>query len=135
MVTIEETNVAVVREYLAALANGAVGDALGRFFSSDARQIELPNRLNPKGGESDLAGLLKRAEQGRTLLREQHFDIRSAVAQGKQVAVEAVWTATLATPLATLQAGAALKAYFAMFFEIENGRIAVQRNYDCFENW
>lgn len=135
MVTIEERNVAVVREYLAALANGAVGDALGRFFSRDARQIELPNRLNPRGGESDLEALLKRAEQGKTILREQHFDIRSVVAQGRHVAVEAVWTATLATPLATLQAGAAMKAYFAMFFEIDGGRIAVQRNYDCFESW
>ena len=135
MATIEEKNVAVVRDYLAALGSGAVGDALGRFFSHNARQIELPNRLNPKGGESDLATLLKRAEHGKTLLRDQHFDIRSAVAQGSHVAVEAVWTATLATPLATLPAGAAMKAYFAMFFEIEDGKIVVQRNYDCFESW
>jgi hypothetical protein len=41
----------------------------------------------------------------------------------------------LLVPLATLQAGATMNAHFAMFFEFENGRIRVQRNYDCFEPW
>ena len=32
-------------------------------------------------------------------------------------------------------AGAEMKAYFAIFFEFKHGRIALQRNYDCFEPW
>ena len=133
--TLEEKNVAAVRAYLLALAAGAIGDQLASHFAEGVRQIELPNRLNPRGGESDLATLLKRAEHGQKTLRSQTFDVRSVVAQGQHVAVEAVWTAVLAVPLATLEAGASMKAYFAMFFELENGRIKVQRNYDCFESW
>jgi hypothetical protein len=38
-------------------------------------------------------------------------------------------------PLGTLAAGAAMTAHFAMFFELSEGRIALQRNYDCFEPW
>ena len=128
-------NIATVREYLRALEQGATGEALARFFTPEAKQIELPNRLNPEGGESDLATLLRGAEQGQQLLRDQRFEIRSEVAQGRCVAVEAVWTDVLATPISTLAAGARMKAYFAMFFELDDGRIAVQRNYDCFESW
>jgi ketosteroid isomerase-like protein len=131
----ESANVATVRSYLAALEHGAVGHALARFFTDDAEQVELPNRLNPAGGRSDLKTLLSRAEQGQRLLRAQRYEIRSEVAQGSRVAVEAVWTGTLAVALGSLSPGAVLRAHFAMFFDIQNGRIRAQRNYDCFEPW
>jgi ketosteroid isomerase-like protein len=128
-------SVALVHEYLSALEAGAVGDDLARFFTPDAIQIELPNRLNPKGGESDLPTILRRAAQGAKLLRAQRFEVRSSVAEDAQVAVEALWTGTLAVPLGELAAGASMRAHFAMFFELEDGRIRRQRNYDCFEPW
>src|SRR5690606_24669715 len=104
-------------------ADGAVGDALRPFFTEDALQIELPNRLNPAGGQSDLETLLRRSEQGRNLLRSQTYDVRSIVARDEQVAVEALWTGTLAVPLGTLPAGSTMKAHFAMFFELAANRI------------
>jgi ketosteroid isomerase-like protein len=127
--------VSLVRAYLTALESGAVGDDLAQFFTPDAVQIEWPNQLNPKGGASDLPTILRRAEQGQKLLREQRFEVHTAVAQDAQVAVEALWTGTLATSLGGLAAGATMRAHFAMFFELENGRIKRQRNYDCFEPW
>jgi len=131
----ESANVATVRSYLAALEKGAVGEALARFFTDDAQQVEFPNRLNANGGRSDLQTLLSRAEQGQRLLRAQHYEIRSEVAQGSTVAVEAVWTGTLAAPLGSLSPGADLRAHFAMFFDVQDGRIRAQRNYDCFDPW
>jgi hypothetical protein len=47
-----DDNAACVCNYLAALEAGVVGDELARFFVPDALQIELPNRLNPKGQRS-----------------------------------------------------------------------------------
>jgi ketosteroid isomerase-like protein len=41
----------------------------------------------------------------------------------------------LAIPIGTLAPGDRMKAHFAMFFEFRDGRIALQRNYDCFEAW
>jgi len=111
------------------------GGLLSSIFTEDMRQIELPNRLNPSGQESDLAGMLLRSEQGRKVLRSQHYEIVSEVAQGSRLAVEAVWTGILAVPFGTLTSGSEMKAHFAMFFEFRDGRIASQRNYDCFEAW
>jgi ketosteroid isomerase-like protein len=131
----EIVNIETIKAYLTALADGSVGERLAGFFTDDALQIELPNRLNPNGGQSDLDTMLRRAEQGQHLLRAQAYDVRSIVAHGDRVAVEAVWTGTLAAPLGALCAGSTMKAHFAMFFELASGRIRRQRNYDCFEPW
>jgi ketosteroid isomerase-like protein len=131
----EQANVETVRTYLAAVESGEAGAVLRKIFTEDIRQIELPNRLNPSGQQSDLAGMLLRSEQGRKVLRSQHYEILSELAQGSRVAVEAVWTGILAVPLGTLAPGSQMKAHFAMFFEFREGRIASQRNYDCFEAW
>jgi ketosteroid isomerase-like protein len=132
---VENDNLRIVREYLEAVEHTAMGEALARFYTEDAIQVELPNRLNPNGGRSDLATLLKRAEQVPNLLRRQTFEVHSALAEGSIVAVEATWNGVLAVPFGTLAAGATMKAHFAIFFELRAGRICAQRNYDCFEPW
>ena len=135
MTNTEAENIAIVRRYLAALEEGQTGEMLARFFNLDVVQTELPNRLNPNGARSNLSELLNRAEQGRKVLREQHFQILSEIAQGDRVAVEADWRGVLAVPLGSLQPGATIEASFAMFFELHSGRIGSQRNYDCFMAW
>lgn len=131
----EQENLQLVRDYLKALESAATGEGLARFFSPDAVQIELPNRLNPNGGRSDLATLLRRAELVPSLLRSQNYKVVSELAVGRRVAVEATWRAVLATAFGSVAAGTEMNAHFAMFFEIEGGRIKLQRNYDCFEPW
>jgi ketosteroid isomerase-like protein len=51
------------------------------------------------------------------------------------MAIEVQWTGTLAVALGTLPAGGEMRARFAMFLELRDGKIARQRNYDCFEPW
>lgn len=131
----DKPNVHVVREYLKALQDGETGESLGRFFCENAIQIELPNKLNPTGGTSDLKTLKTRSEAGKNLLKQQTYVIKNEVVDGDRVAVEAEWTGVLAVPLGTLAAGDEMKAHFAMFFTFENGRILRQSNYDCFEPW
>ena len=125
----------LIREYLAALEAGATGAALSRFFTADVVQKELPNRLLPKGAERSLPDLLEAAERGRKAVSEQKFEILSAVVSGDRAAVEILWTGTIAVPLATLPAGSRMRAHLAAFFELRDGKIAAQRNYDCFEPW
>jgi ketosteroid isomerase-like protein len=133
--TTEAANIQLVRDYLGAVESNATGDALARFYTEDALQIELPNRLNPSGGHSDLANLLKRAAEVPAILESQEYEIHSVIAQGDRVAVEATWTAVLAVPIASLPAGGTMMAHFAIFFELRDGKIHRQRNYDCFEPW
>ena len=131
----KNNNILVVREYLKALEDGEAGESLGRFFSENAIQIELPNKLNPAGGKSDLETLKKRSEEGKKLLKKQTYTIKTEIIAGDNIAVEAEWTGILAMPIGELAAGYEMKAHFAIFFTFEDGRIVLQRNYDCFEPW
>jgi ketosteroid isomerase-like protein len=135
MTNAEDKNIDLIRTYLNALQNGEAGDALRRFFTDDVRQVEMPNRLNSRGQESNLEHILQRSQQGLMVLERQQYEIVSEIGQGDRVAVEARWTGVLAIALGTLAAGTEMKASFAIFFHFRDGRIALQRNYDCFDPW
>lgn len=135
MTETETANLETVRSYLAAIEAGHVGTDLAQFFTPDVLQTELPNRLNPRGGQSDLNTLLVRSEQGQKLIQSQQYEIVSELAQGSRVIVEAIWTGIFSIPFDTLPVGSSMKAHFAMFFELRDGHICSQRNYDCFEPW
>jgi ketosteroid isomerase-like protein len=129
----ERRNLATVRKYLAALQRGEAGDQLRQFFTEDVRQVELPNQLNSRGQESDLEHILQRSLQGLRLLQHQEYEVVSAIAQEDRVAIEARWVGTLAVAFGKMEPGTQMRASFAMFFLFRDGKIAIQRNYDCFE--
>jgi ketosteroid isomerase-like protein len=128
-------NLDTARQYLAALQRGVTGDAPAQFFAPDVVQEELPNRVSPDGKRRKLTGILEGAERGQKILTSQRFEIRSAVATGDRVILEVLWVGTLAIPLGTISAGGEMRAHCAMFLEFRDGKIAAQRNYDCFEPW
>jgi ketosteroid isomerase-like protein len=126
-------NLALAREYVAALERGDVGEGLRRFFTRDFRQIEYPNRLNPKGQLSDLASALERSERGKGIMKSQRYEILNVVAADDSVAVEVRWTGVLAKEIPGLPGE--MRAHFAFFLDFREGKIVRQRNYDCFEQW
>jgi ketosteroid isomerase-like protein len=126
-------NVELVQRYLEAIEAGATGERLETFFTPDVEQVEFPNRLVPTGARRDLASILEAAERGRAVVRSQHFEVHAIVESGATAAAEATWTAVLAVPVGSIPAGGEMRARFAMFFELRDGRIARQRNYDCFD--
>lgn len=131
--TREEANVERVRAYLRAIEEEAPEETLRAFFTEDVEQIEFPNRLVPSGATRDLAALLAGNVKGRAVVEQQRYEIASVVARGDVVAVELVWTATLRVPIGALAAGDTMRARFAVFVELVDGRIRRQRNYDCFD--
>ncbi|MEZ4410147.1 MAG: nuclear transport factor 2 family protein [Polyangiales bacterium] len=128
-----EDPIAFARRYLAALEAGATGDALAAFFTPDVVQEEFPNRLVPTGARRDLAALLDGAVRGQRVMTAQRYELVHAVASGDRVALEVQWTGTLAVPVGALPAGGEMRARFAVFLDLRDGRIAAQRNYDCFD--
>ena len=126
-------NLALAREYVAALERGEAGESMKRFFTPDFQQIEYPNRLNAKGQQSDLASVVERSERGSKMMKSQRYEIENAVADGDSVAMEVRWTGVLATPVPGLPAE--MRANFAFFLDFRDGKIARQRNYDCFDPW
>lgn len=123
----------LARRYFEALERGVIGADLAEFFTEDVIQEEFPNALVPTGAKRDLAALLKGAERGSKLLRSQRYEVLNLVIAGQTVIAEVAWTGTLDVSLKTLGAGERMRARFAVFLDCRDGRIARQRNYDCFE--
>ena len=119
--------------YLHAVAGGATGEALAAFLHPDVEHLELPNRYFPKGNRYDLRGMLAAAERGQRNVHNQRYHVRTAVAQGDQVALELEWTGTLAVAAGQLPVGHPLRAQLAIFIELREGRVWRQRNYDAYE--
>jgi hypothetical protein len=130
-----QRNLEIAHRYLRALEQFATGDALAAFFAPEVLHQEFPNRLFAHGMRRDLAVLLAGAERGRRLLAGQCYEVQNAVARGEFVALEILWTGTLAAPLGTLPPGAELRAHVGVFLEFQNGKIKAQRNYDCYDPW
>jgi ketosteroid isomerase-like protein len=74
-------------------------------------------------------------EKGRKIFARQTYEITNEVVNGNTVALEVLWTGTLAIPFGTLSAGNQMRCHSAMFLEFREGKIVAQRNYDCFEPW
>ncbi|GAA0415962.1 nuclear transport factor 2 family protein [Streptomyces luteireticuli] len=126
-------NIELAIAYHRAVARGATGTELARFFHPDAVQREFPNTLVPDGAVRDLSAILAAAERGRKVIAEQDFEVLDAVAAGDRTALELRWRGTLAVPLGDLPAGHRMSARIAVFLTFRDGRIVTQHNYDCYE--
>ena len=131
----EVENLESARRYVAALSAGVGAEELGEFFAPDVVQEEFPNRLLPSGTTRDLGAIKQARARGKALLSAERFELLGAVADGERVAMELRWSGTIAADAGPFKAGQELRARFAMFLEFREGRIARQRNYDCFEPW
>src|SRR5690349_17343269 len=101
--------------------------ALERVLHPDVRIRELPNLMNPGGGESDRAAALAAFERGRGLLSAQSFELHCAVVDGDTIAARSTWRGTLAAT------GQELTAHIASFTEVRGGLIYRHATYDCYE--
>jgi ketosteroid isomerase-like protein len=132
-IAMQKSSLDLAKDYIAAVERGAVGAELAAFFAPDVQQREFPNRLVPNGSRTDLAGMLAAAERGQSAVRDQRYSVTHAVENGAEVALEVEWSAQLLKPVGALQAGATMKAYYALFITFRADRIVSVRNYDCFE--
>jgi ketosteroid isomerase-like protein len=101
-------------------------DAVSDAYADDAMQHELPNALLPNGMRRDKRAILEAFDRGAALMATQRFEITNAIVGNDQAAVEADF-------VGETKAGRTFRARFAMFFEVKNGKIVAQRNYDCFD--
>jgi ketosteroid isomerase-like protein len=131
-------NLERARQYLAAIEASHSPDGRASrdpftYLAPDIQQIEFPNQFVPKGASRDLAAMREAGERGRRVIRSERYEVRMALAQGNEVALEVLWTGTLALAVASLAAGDDMRAHFGVFLTFRDGLIVSQRNYDCFE--
>lgn len=130
----ELTHLDLARRYLKAIEDGDAAFVIN-LFTADAIIQQLPNRIYPNGLRADVSRVAAAFEQGRKLFSRQTYEIKNSSATGNILALEVLWTGTLAIPFGTLTAGSEMRCHSAMFLEIRDGKIAAQRNYDCFDPW
>ena len=125
----------IAKNYLKALRAGKTSKELALFFHPDVVQIEMPNRLNPKGVTSYFEQILERADKSRRLFKIQTYEIDNALMNNDVVALQVSWMGVMAVSVGTLGAGKTMKARFAMFLQFQNGQIIRQTNYNCFDDF
>jgi ketosteroid isomerase-like protein len=126
------SNIARTRQYLQAVASMSAVENVAEFYTPDVVIQEFPNRVAPNGRIRRAADLRVAYEQGRKILKSQAYDVQRIVEAGDEVAVELEWRGILAVPVMNLPAGSEMKAFVAMFLSFRDGKIASQRNYDCY---
>ena len=129
-----DSNLDLARRYLKAIEDGDATFVIS-LFTPDAIIEQLPNRIYPNGLRADVSRVAAAFEQGRKLFSRQIYEITNHSTTGNVVALEVLWTGTLAIPFGTLTAGDNMRCHSAMFLEFRDGKIAAQRNYDCFDPW
>ena len=126
-------NLAAARRYIKAIEAGARGDEIAPFFAPEAVVEIFPSRFFPYGSREGLAGIRAAADRGNKAVTSQKYEIKNELSSGDIVAMEIVWTGTLAWPFQSKPAGAQLRAHFAAFMQFKDGKIVAQRNYDCYD--
>jgi ketosteroid isomerase-like protein len=129
-----ETTLEQARRYLRAIENGDAA-YVASVFSPAAVIEQLPNRIYPNGLSADVSRVAEAFEKGRKIFARQIYEITNEVTTEDTVALEVLWTGSLAIPFGTLAAGSQVRCHSAMFLEFREGKIVAQRNYDCFEPW
>lgn len=127
-------NLDVIRRYLEGVENGKFSD-VAALFTPDVVMEQLPNRIYPQGLRATISEMAAAFAKGRKLLSSQTYEIKNSLVNGDSVALEVLWTGTLAVGFGTLTSGSQMRCHSAMFFEFKEGKISSQRNYDCFEPW
>lgn len=123
----------IVEEFLKTLEHRKSFDDLLPFYHKDIEQVEFPNLLSSKKTIRSLKELKIASEKGASVIQNERYHIINKYICDRAVIVEVIWSGQLSQTLGRLDVGEELKAYFAQFYEFENGKIIKQRNYDCFE--
>ena len=129
----EAANLATARRYIALVEGFAQPEAFADVVHPQIQHQEFPNALMKHGSQRDYATLVAGPQQGRKILRDNHYAITNSFAAGAWVTLEIVWTGTLAVALGTLAPGDELRAYIATILQFHDGKIIAQRQYDCYE--
>jgi ketosteroid isomerase-like protein len=130
--TVNSSNVARAHQYLQAVASMGPFENVADFCAPDIVFQEFPNRVAPHGRIRRAADLRAAYEQGRKILQSKIYAVQRIFEAGDEVVAELEWTGILAVPVMNLPAGSEMKAFVAMFLTFREGKIASQRNYDCY---
>jgi ketosteroid isomerase-like protein len=100
-------------------------DLVASFFHPDVEVIEHPNKLNPSGARYDAAALRAAGDRGTAVMASERCEVRALTVEGDRAVAQTLWTGTL-------KDGRQMKAHICSAFELRDGKIYRQEQYDCF---
>ena len=125
--------IAIARALHTALEAGRCGEELRPLFTEDAQVLERPNLIKPSGAQVELEAILKASSAGSQLLKQQSYDVHSALEHGSLAVLRLTWTAEIAHDVGPFRESQKLTAHIAQFVETRGGRIAHIDTFDCYE--
>lgn len=134
MSTTYDDHLEKLRRYLKAIETGTF-ENIAELFAPDMTIEQLPNRIYPNGVRFNASQMSEGFKKGRKLFSSQTYEIKSHAFHDEILAAEVLWTGTLAAAFGNLKVGDQMRAHSAMFLTFQDGKIAAQKNYDCFEPW
>ncbi|QCO98667.1 nuclear transport factor 2 family protein [Arthrobacter sp. 24S4-2] len=128
----EQTALDCVLGFVRAIEAGGGAAEVDAFLADDFKLVEAPHLLAPEGSTRSRDQVLAGADQSRTVVEGQRFDVRRTTCEGGRVVLEVDWSATLLMDLRYWDAGEVIQARTTSVFEVRDGRIASQDSYDCY---
>ncbi|MBB6403040.1 nuclear transport factor 2 family protein [Arthrobacter sp. AZCC_0090] len=128
----DSTPLECVLGLIRAVESGGGSESVRPYLADDFKLTEWPHVLSPTGAIRDFRETLSGAEQSRTVVRDQHFDIVRSTSEGGRVVLEMNWSATLLLDLPHWNAGETIRARSTAVFEVVDGKIRSQDSYDCY---
>jgi ketosteroid isomerase-like protein len=123
----------VVRRYYAVVADLSSGAPdLEPLLAPGVRITEHPNALTPDGAVRDRDAVLAGFLAGKTLLREQDFDLHEVVVQGDHAAARLTWRGVIGIDAGPFTAGQELVAEIASFLTVRDGQVVEHETFDCY---
>lgn len=110
-----------------------LGQPRPELFTEDARTLEHPNAIKPRGAQASLAEMMAAAQKGKELLSSQRYEVRSAIEHGDTAIVRLRWTGVIAKDAGPFRQGQVLTAHIAQFIETRGWKVASIETYDCYE--
>jgi ketosteroid isomerase-like protein len=100
-------------------------ERVATYLHSDVQVVEHPNRINPQGQTYDRTALRAAGERGKTLMASERYEVRALTVEGDRAVAQIAWTGTL-------HDGRSMRAHICSVFELRDGLIWRQEQYDCF---
>jgi ketosteroid isomerase-like protein len=121
----------IILSYLRAIESHDL-DEVARWQHPDVEVVEHPNRILPAGKRYDRAALCEAGERGKALMASERYEVRAMIIEGDRVAAQIEWSGTLGVPAGPLPAGHVMRAQICSVFELRDGKIWRQEQYDCY---
>lgn len=128
-----ETNpVDIVLGFVRTVEAGGGSADLAPFLTEDFTLTEWPHALSRNGSVRTRQETLAGADDAKSIVAEQRFEVVRTTTEGNRVVLEMNWSAMLLLDLPHWDAGETIRARSTAVFELRDGLIASQDTYDCY---